>query len=77
MPNIQLKNSHCFQVGTKLDLRDDADTCKRLAETFNEKSITQEEGTNLAKEHKAVKYVECSALTQKGMSSKLVLLYLV
>lgn len=50
-------------VGTQIDLRDDAATVEKLAKN-KQKPITYEAGEKLAKELKAVKYVECSALTQ-------------
>ena len=50
-------------VGTQIDLRDDAATIEKLAKN-KQKPITFEQGEKLAKELKAVKYVECSALTQ-------------
>jgi cell division control protein 42 len=50
-------------VGTQIDLRDDAATVEKLAKN-KQKPITSEQGEKLAKELKAVKYVECSALTQ-------------
>ena len=50
-------------VGTQIDLRDDATTVEKLAKN-RQKPITLEMGEKLAKELKAVKYVECSALTQ-------------
>lgn len=50
-------------VGTQIDLRDDAGTIEKLAKN-KQKPITMEQGEKLAKELKAVKYVECSALTQ-------------
>ena len=53
------------QVGTQADLRDDDGTCQKLAKN-KQKPITIEQGERLAKDLKAVKYVECSALTQKG-----------
>mmetsp|Transcript_13576 Transcript_13576/g.20466 ORF Transcript_13576/g.20466 Transcript_13576/m.20466 type:complete len:197 (-) Transcript_13576:78-668(-) len=53
-------------VGTKTDLRDDQDTIQRLAEK-NLAPLTQEQGQQLAKEIGAVKYMECSALTQSGL----------
>eukprot|EP01099_Mayorella_cantabrigiensis_P003120 TRINITY_DN2432_c0_g5_i1.p1 TRINITY_DN2432_c0_g5~~TRINITY_DN2432_c0_g5_i1.p1 ORF type:complete len:186 (-),score=42.64 TRINITY_DN2432_c0_g5_i1:68-625(-) len=52
--------------GTKLDLREDKDTIDRLAE----KKLTPirlAQGEQMAKEIGAVRYVECSALTQKGL----------
>ena len=65
MPEI---THHCQKtpfllVGTQIDLRDDAATVEKLAKN-KQKPITAEMGEKLAKELKAVKYVECSALTQ-------------
>ena len=53
-------------VGTKLDLRDDPDTLARLAEKGHE-PISTEKAHALCKEIGAVRYMECSALTQKGL----------
>ena len=50
-------------VGTQIDLREDTNTLDELAKN-KLKPITPEQGEKLAKELKAVKYVECSALTQ-------------
>lgn len=50
-------------VGTQIDLREDASTIEKLAKN-KQKPISLEQGEKLAKELKAVKYVECSALTQ-------------
>ena len=55
-------------VGTKIDLRDDDKTVAELARTKQE-PITFEMGKELAKELQAVKYVECSALTQQGLKN--------
>lgn len=54
-------------VGTQIDLRDDVVTVEKLAKN-KQKPITYEQGEKLAKELKAVKYVECSALTQVNIS---------
>ena len=54
-------------VGTKLDLRDDKDTIEKLRQKHQRGPITYEEGTAKAKEINAYKYLECSALTQKGL----------
>lgn len=50
-------------VGTQIDLRDDPATLEKLAK-IKQKPVSLEQGEKLAKELKAVKYVECSALTQ-------------
>ena len=65
MPEI---SHHCQKtpfllVGTQIDLRDDAATIEKLAKN-KQKPLTMEVGEKLAKELRAVKYVECSALTQ-------------
>ena len=54
-----------LKVGTQADLREDGGTIEKLAKQ-KQKPITFELGEKLAKELKAVRYVECSALTQKG-----------
>lgn len=64
---------HCPNVpiiltGTKLDLRDDAETISRLAEK-RMAPITYEQGMQKAKEIGARKLMECSALTQKGLKN--------
>ncbi|XP_050418372.2 cdc42 homolog [Patella vulgata] len=65
--------SHCpktpfLLVGTQTDLRDDTETIEKLAKK-KEKPISVEQGEKLAKRLGAVKYVECSALTQKGLKN--------
>ena len=50
-------------VGTQIDLRDDPQSIEKLAKN-KQRPISFELGERLAKELKAVKYVECSALTQ-------------
>ncbi|KAL1276503.1 hypothetical protein QQF64_036126 [Cirrhinus molitorella] len=55
-------------VGTKLDLRDDKDTIKKLKEK-EQTPITYRQGLDMAKEIGAVKYLECSALTQIGLKT--------
>uniref|UniRef100_A0ACB8G9P1 Uncharacterized protein n=1 Tax=Sphaerodactylus townsendi TaxID=933632 RepID=A0ACB8G9P1_9SAUR len=55
-------------VGTQIDLRDDPKTLARLND-MKEKPISVEQGQKLAKEIGACCYVECSALTQKGLKT--------
>ena len=50
-------------VGTQIDLRDDTPTVEKLAKN-KQKPISAENGERLARELRAVKYVECSALNQ-------------
>ncbi|KAJ3273824.1 Rho GTPase [Blyttiomyces sp. JEL0837] len=58
----------CIIVGTQVDLRDDAATIEKIAKN-RQKPISSEAGERLAKELGAVKYLECSALTQKGLKN--------
>lgn len=58
----------CIIVGTQCDLRDDAGTIEKLAKN-RQKPISPESGERLARELNAVKYLECSALTQKGLKN--------
>ena len=53
-------------VGTKLDLREDEETIERLR-NIKEKPVKSVEGEEMAERHGAVKYAECSALTQEGL----------
>lgn len=55
-------------IGTQIDLRDDPKTLSRLL-YMKEKPITYEQGIKLAKQIGAQCYVECSALTQKGLKT--------
>ncbi|XP_067950703.1 cdc42 homolog [Watersipora subatra] len=64
---------HCQQtpfllVGTQCDLRNDNAAIAQLQTTF-EKPVSFEHGKKLAKELRAVKFVECSALTQEGIKN--------
>ena len=68
-----LKYNHCpktpfLLVGTQIDLRDDPSTIEKLAKN-KQKPITPETAEKLARDLKAAKYVECSALTQKGLKN--------
>ena len=54
-------------VGTQIELRNDEHITEQLAENKYElitSPITTEQGDSLAKQLKAVKYVECSTMTQ-------------
>uniref|UniRef100_A0A669BRV6 Cell division cycle 42 n=14 Tax=Euacanthomorphacea TaxID=123369 RepID=A0A669BRV6_ORENI len=55
-------------AGTQIDLRDDPSTVEKLAKN-KQKPITPETAEKLARDLKAVKYVECSALTQRGLKN--------
>jgi len=53
-------------VGTKSDLRNDENTKNQLKQRQTA-MVTVMNATNMAKEVGAVKYLECSALTQEGL----------
>jgi small GTP-binding protein len=53
-------------VGTKIDLRDDQKTIDDLAKQ-DKAPITEEMGAAMAEDIGAIKYLECSALTRKGL----------
>lgn len=53
----------CLIVGTQTDLRDDQGVREKLAKQ-KMSPVRKEDGEKMAKELGAVKYVECSALTQ-------------
>uniref|UniRef100_A0A2R9CEI7 Cell division cycle 42 n=1 Tax=Pan paniscus TaxID=9597 RepID=A0A2R9CEI7_PANPA len=63
---------HCSKTplllaGTQTDLRDDPST-EKLAKS-KQKPITPETAEKLVRDLRAVRYVECSALTQKGLKN--------
>ncbi len=60
-PNVPI-----ILVGTKLDLRDDRAALEEL-QGKRLSPITYTQGVQMAKEIHAVKYLECSALSQKGL----------
>ncbi|CAK8675223.1 unnamed protein product [Clavelina lepadiformis] len=76
--NIQEKwipeiKQHCpnvpiVLVGTKLDLKSDENVLQQLG-SRNLSPISSPEGQKLAKEIRAVNYLECSALTQEGLKN--------
>lgn len=55
-------------VGTKLDMRDDADMVAKLKDK-KLAPVSFQEGEGLKKDVGAVKYIECFALTQKGLKT--------
>ncbi|KAJ5076584.1 rac1 [Anaeramoeba ignava] len=61
-------NSKIILIGTKIDLRNNEERINELKEE-NQKLITKEEGMDLAKKIKAIKYFECSSLNQKGIET--------
>lgn len=70
MPEVR---HHCpgvplIVVGTQSDLRDDQSHIEKLARQKT-RPISIEQGDRLAKEVGAVKYTECSALTQRGLKN--------
>ncbi|CAF5187305.1 unnamed protein product, partial [Rotaria sp. Silwood1] len=68
MPEIR---HHCpdkpvILCGTKIDLREDREYLNQLQQQ-NIQPIKHEQGQRLCRKIRAFKYVECSALTQKGL----------
>jgi len=61
-------NTPVILVGTKLDLREDKETLDKLR-TKRMSPITYPQGLAMAKEISAVRCLECSALTQKGLKN--------
>ncbi|KAJ3194882.1 Rho GTPase protein rac1, partial [Entophlyctis luteolus] len=61
-------NTPMILVGTKLDLREDRETLERLRDR-RMAPISFQQGMQMCKEIGAVKYLECSALTQKGLKN--------
>ncbi|KAJ6503776.1 P-loop containing nucleoside triphosphate hydrolase protein [Mycena sanguinolenta] len=53
-------------AGTQIDLRKDSEGIEDLGPQ-NKRLVSSEEGERLAFEPGAAKYVECSALTQRGL----------
>ncbi|RKP01158.1 hypothetical protein CXG81DRAFT_12354 [Caulochytrium protostelioides] len=58
----------CLLVGTQVDLREEHSAIEKLARN-RQKPILTEMGEKLARDLGAVKYLECSALTQRGLKN--------
>jgi len=69
-PEVQhhCPNTPIILVGTKLDLRDEPNTTNALREKKLQ-SISHAMGLQRAKDLNAVKYLECSAFTQKNLKA--------
>lgn len=64
---MYLSPKNCvLSTGTKIDLRDDRETLSLLSEQ-GMSPLKREQGQKLANKIRAVKYMECSALTQRGL----------
>lgn len=63
---VLLKRCYVLNLGTKIDLRDDREFSNQLQKQ-NIQPIKREQGQRLCKKIRAFKYIECSALTQKGL----------
>ncbi|KAK9377336.1 P-loop containing nucleoside triphosphate hydrolase protein [Lipomyces chichibuensis] len=61
-------NTPIILVGTKLDLRENKEVVDKLREK-RMAPIAYPHGLQMAKDIHAVKYLECSALTQKGLKN--------
>jgi Ras-related C3 botulinum toxin substrate 1 len=57
-------------VGTKLDIREDRQTIHKLQQKRMQ-PITYPQGIQMQKQIGALKYLECSALTQQGLKNVL------
>ncbi|XP_054454995.1 rho-related GTP-binding protein RhoG-like [Anoplopoma fimbria] len=67
-PEVKL---HCpkvpiLLVGTKSDLYDDQEIQEKLGEQ-NQTTVTKQQGTTMAKQLKAFKYLECASINQHGL----------
>lgn len=60
-PNVPI-----LLVGTKNDLRDDQEVLEKLREQ-NQTTVTQQQGTTMAKQIKAVQYLECASISYDGL----------
>ncbi|KAL8600902.1 hypothetical protein ACOMHN_045039 [Nucella lapillus] len=65
-PEIRSHDAHVpvVLVGSKLDLREDKEEVRKLKETKKITPVTHAQGSSCARDIKAKRYFECSALTQ-------------
>eukprot|EP00727_Mastigamoeba_balamuthi_P006997 m51a1_g2918 putative small gtpase rac1p (187) ;mRNA; r:534461-535607 len=63
-----MPNTPILLIGTKIDLREDPTVVSKVAEQKH-RIITPEQGQALANQLRAKKYLEVSALTQKGLKT--------
>ena len=63
---VQKVSKLVFLTGTKIDLREDKEALQALADN-GQSPLKREQGQKLANKIRAVKYLECSALTQRGL----------
>lgn len=70
VPELQhyAKGTPIILVGTKADLREEPKVLEKLAAEKME-PVSSAQGRAMAERIKAVKYLECSALTQKGLKN--------
>ena len=61
-----IRYEHVPLAGTKIDLREDKEALQALADNGHS-PIKREQGQKLANKIRAVRYLECSALTQRGL----------
>ena len=61
-------NTPLILVGTKVDLRDHAETIQKLA-AKKQAPVSYEQGLQMMQELGARKFMECSALTQQGLKA--------
>ena len=61
-----MRYEHVPLAGTKIDLREDKEALQALSDNGHS-PIKREQGQKLANKIRAVRYLECSALTQRGL----------
>ena len=61
-----IRYEHVPLAGTKIDLREDKEALQALSDNGHS-PIKREQGQKLANKIRAVRYLECSTLTQRGL----------